>query len=90
MRVDRGGRADLFDTSFRYHNDAVGQLQCLVLVVGDEHAGHLHRLMQVAQPAAQFLAHLGVQRTKRLVQQQYCGLDRQSAGKRNPLALAAR
>ena len=47
-------------------------------------------LMQAAQPAAQFFAHLGVERAKRFVEQQHPGLDGQRARQRNSLALAAR
>jgi hypothetical protein len=43
-----------------------------------------------AQPAAQFLAHLGVERAERLVEQQHARLDGQRAGQRHALPLAAR
>src|SRR5450830_1028946 len=46
--------------------------------------------MQAAQPAAQFLAYLGVQRAERFVEQQYARLDGQGAGQRDTLALSAR
>jgi hypothetical protein len=46
--------------------------------------------VQPAQPAAQLLAHLGVERAERLVEQQHARLDRQSAGQRDALPLAAR
>jgi hypothetical protein len=46
--------------------------------------------VQLAQPAAQLLAHLGVQRTKGLVKQQHLGLDGQGTGQRDTLTLAAR
>ena len=38
---------------------------------------------------AQLLADLGVERAERLVEQQHLRLDRQRAGQRHPLALAA-
>ena len=47
-------------------------------------------VMQAAQPAAQLLAHLGIQRAEGLVKQQHLGLHRQGAGQGNALALAAR
>ena len=47
-------------------------------------------LVQAAQPAAQFLAHVGVERAKRFVQQQHPRLDGQRPRQRHPLALAAR
>ena len=46
-------------------------------------------VVQLAQPAAQLLAHLGVERAERLVEQQHARLDRQRAGERHALALAA-
>ncbi|MNR45528.1 hypothetical protein D3C85_1643830 [compost metagenome] len=44
--------------------------------------------MQPRQPAAQFLADLGIERTERLVEQQHLGLHRQGSGQCNTLALA--
>ena len=55
----------------------------------DEDAGDVQLVVQPAQPAAQLLAHLGVERAERLVQQQHLRLDRQRAGQRDALALAA-
>ena len=46
--------------------------------------------MQAAQPLAQLLADLGVERTERLVEQQDARLDRQRAGQRHALALPTR
>ena len=57
--------------------------------MGDEDAGDVQLVVQPAQPAAQLLAHLGVERAERLVQQQHLGLDRERAGERDALALAA-
>ena len=68
----------------------VGELERLLLVVGDEHAGQAEAPVQVAQPAPQVLPDLGVERAERLVEQQDARLDRERAGERHPLALAAR
>ena len=46
--------------------------------------------MQLAQPAPQGLAHLGIERTKGLVEQQHPGFNRQRPGQGDALALAAR
>ncbi len=46
--------------------------------------------MQAAQPAAQLLAYLGIERAERLVEQQHARLHRQGAGQRDALTLAAR
>ena len=46
-------------------------------------------MLEKTQPAAQLLAHLGVQRPKRFVEQQHARLDGQGARQRDPLALPA-
>ena len=46
-------------------------------------------VVELAQPAAQLAAHLGVERAERLVEQQHPRLDGQRAGQRHALALAA-
>ena len=68
---------------------AVGHLHGLLLVVGDQHGGHVQRVVQVAQPAAQLRAHLGVERAEGLVEQEDLGLDGERPGERHALALAA-
>jgi hypothetical protein len=45
--------------------------------------------MQTPQPRAQLRAHLRVERPERLVEQQHARLDRERAGERHALALAA-
>ena len=87
--VDLVGRADLLDPPLVHHHDAVGHFERLFLVVGDEDAGDVQLVVQPAQPAAQLLAHLGVERAERLVEQQHARLDRQRARQRHALALAA-
>jgi hypothetical protein len=83
-------RAFLLDLALVDDHHAVGHFQRLFLVVGHEDGGHMQLVVQAAQPAAQLLAHLGVQRAEGLVQQQHLGLDRQRAGQGDALALAAR
>ena len=85
--VDLFRRARLFDAAAVEHHHPVGHLHGLVLVVGDEHAGDVHLVMQASQPAAQFLAHLGIERPERLVQQQHLRLHGQGPGQRDALAL---
>jgi hypothetical protein len=72
-----------------HHHHAVGELERFFLVVGDEDGGVAGAVMDLAQPAAQLAAHLGVERAERLVEQQHLGFDRHGAGKRHALALAA-
>src|SRR5690606_4659304 len=68
----------------------IRELQCLLLIMGHEHAGEMEFLVQGTQPAAQILAHLGVQRAERLVQQQYLRLHGQCPSQGNTLLLSAR
>ena len=84
------GRADLLDAALVHDHDAVGHLERLLLVVGDEDAREVDLVVQPPQPAAQLLAHLGVERAERLVEQQHPRLDRERARERHALALAAR
>ena len=67
-------RADLLDAGLIHDDDAVGHLQRLVLIVRHQQAGHVDLVVQPAQPAAQALPHLGVERAERFVEQQHaCG-----------------
>ena len=50
----------------------------------------MNLLVQLAQPAPQLLAHLGVERAERLVEQKNAGLDGERARERDALALTAR
>src|SRR6185312_16768646 len=81
--------ADLFDAAFVHHRHTVGNFQGLFLVVGDEDAGDMNFVVQLAQPAAQFQTDLRIQRAEGLVEQQNAGLDRQGTGQCDPLALAS-
>ena len=54
--VDLVRTADLLDAAVVHHHHAVGDLERLFLIVGDEHAGDVDLVVQLAQPAAQLLA----------------------------------
>src|SRR3954447_6877342 len=82
-------RADLLDASLGEHDDPVGELQRLLLIVRHEHRGNMDLLVQLTKPAPQFLAYLGVERAERFVEQQNARLDGERACERNALALAA-
>ena len=81
--------ADLLQAAVVEDGDPVGELERLVLVVGDEDRGLAGAVVDLAQPAAQVLAHLGVERPERLVEEEHARLDRERAGERDALALAA-
>ena len=69
------------------HHHLVGELERLLLVVGDEHAGQAEPPVQVAQPAPQILPDLRIERAEWLVEQQDARLDR--VARAHALALAA-
>ncbi len=87
--VDLVRTADLLDAAFVHHRNPVGNFQRLFLIVGDEHAGDVNFVVQLAQPAAQFQTDFRVQRAEGFVEQQDAGLDRQRARQRDPLPLAS-
>ena len=89
MLVDLLGRIILLDVARVHHRNAVGDFERLFLIVGDENCRDLDRIMQFAQPAAQFPPHGGIERAEWLVQQQHLRLDGERAGERDALALAA-
>ena len=70
-------------------DDAVGELDRLLLVVGDEHGGVAGLVVDLAEPAAKVAPDLGVERAERLVEEEDARLDGKRAGKRHALALAA-
>ena len=72
-----------------HHDDLVGELQRLLLVVGDEQARHAELAVQLVEPAAQVLAHARVERAERLVEQQHLRPRRERACQRDALALPA-
>ena len=87
--VDLIGRADLLDAALVHDDDLVRELERLVLVVGDEQRRHAELAVQLVEPVPQVLAHPGVQRAERLVQQQHARTGRERAGERDALALPA-
>ena len=86
--VDLRRRADLLDAALVEHRDPVGDVEGLGLVVGDQHGGDVHLVVQPAQPRPQVLTDLGVQRAERLVEQQHLR-DRPPARGPAPCAGAA-
>jgi hypothetical protein len=70
-------------------DDAVGEFEGLVLVVGDEQGGHFGFVVELAEPFAQGFAHFGVEGAEGLVEQQHLRADGQGTGERDALPLAA-
>jgi hypothetical protein len=82
-------RAHLLDLPVVQHDDLLGDLHRLLLVVRHEHGRDVDLVVEAAQPGAQLLAHGGVERAERLVEQQHAGLHGERRGQRHALALAA-
>ena len=72
------------------HEDAVGQGDRLVDLVGDEQHGRAVAEEQLAHEVLHLDPGEGVEGGERLVEQQQLGLAHQGAGERHPLRLAAR
>ena len=87
--VEPVGAIDLLDAALRHDRDPVRHRQRFALVVGDVDEGDADLALDLAQFGAHVLAELEVERRERLVEQQHGRLDREGAGDRDPLALAA-
>ena len=81
-RIDLLRRARLLDAAAVQHRDLIGEVERLFLIVGDENGGQFQPLVQAAQPAAQILAHLRVERAEGLVEQKQFRFDGERARKR--------
>ena len=84
------GRALLLDLAVVHHHDVVGEFECLLLVVGDEHARHADLVVQPAEPLPQFDPHLRVERPEGLIEQQDLRPDGEGPGEGHPLPLPSR
>jgi hypothetical protein len=54
----------LLNTALVNHHNTVRHFQRLFLIVGDEHAGDMQLIMELAQPPPQILAYLRIKRTE--------------------------
>ncbi len=89
MAVDLLGRTQLLHHALVHQHHAIGEFERLFLVMRHEDRGDVQVVMELAQPAAEFLAHLGIERTEGLVEQQHLRLHGQRAGQRDALPLPA-
>ncbi len=89
MLVEGAGGAVLGDAAGIHDDDAVGDGQGFLLVVGDVDHGQAQRLLEGADLLAHVAAQLGVQVGQRLVEQQHLRLQHDGAGHRHALLLAA-
>ena len=90
LAIDLDRRRRLADLALAHHHDEVGHGHGLALVMGDDDGGDAEPLLQLAQFDLHRLAQLGVERRQRLVEQEQLRRQRQRAGNRHALALAAR
>ena len=73
-----------------HDDDAVGDLEGLLLVVGDEDARDADLIVEASQPAPQLLPDLGVEGPEGLVEQEDPRLDGEGPGQGDTLALPSR
>ena len=76
--VDLDRRRHLPDAALAHHDDQIGHGHRLALVVGDDDGGDAEPLLQLPQFDLHRLAQLGVERRKRLVEQEQLGRQRQA------------
>ncbi len=82
-------RPDLLDRALVHHDDAIRHRQRFFLVVRDHDRRDAEALLQIAHFAAQPLADLGIERGKRLIEQQQVRGSGERAGEGDALLLAA-
>ena len=87
--VELPGRGHLLDPAAVHHDDLVGDLHRLLLVVRHDQRRRPRLVVQAPQPQAQLLTDACVESAERLVQQQYPRIDRERARETHALALAA-
>src|SRR6185503_9093645 len=80
----------LLDPTLVHDGDAVGDLHRFFLVMRDEHGRDVNLVVETAKPGAQLLAHAGVERPERLVEEEDFWLDGQGPCQRHALPLSAR
>ena len=91
-RPGQGHLENLADAGLRAvgeHHDPVGEQQGLIHIVGHHHRGNTSLLADLHQLLLEIAAGEGIQGTKRLIQQQQLGPNRQGPGYGDPLLHAA-
>src|SRR5438445_8024449 len=85
--VDFVGCPDLLDNPKIHDRNTVGEIERLLLVVGDENGGEPGGIVNIAQRRAELDTHLGVESTERLVEQQHLRIDGEGGGEGEALTL---
>ena len=89
LLIERARVADLDQPALVHQRDAVGKPHRLGLVVRDDECRGAGLTQNLAQLDPQRLAQLGVEIGERLIEQKKLGRDRERAGERDALLLAA-
>ena len=71
------------------HDNAVGEFEGFILIVGDKESGDFGLVVKLAEPFAQGLAHFGIEGTEGLVEQQNLRAHGEGARASDALFLAA-
>ena len=87
--IEGFGIVQLRNLALEHHGDAVGHDQRLFLVMGHKDKGDAHLALQLDQFDLHHLAHLLVERGKRLIEKQHLGFEDQRARQCHALALPA-
>jgi hypothetical protein len=88
--VDLLWRAHLLEHAGVHDRNSIGHRERLALVVGDVAESDPHRSVEILQLSLQFRPQLEVERTKRLVEEQYVGSVDERPSERHTLLLSPR
>ena len=89
LRIHLGRGPDLLHHAVLHHHDAIGQRQCLVLIVGDVDGGAIELAVDAPNLRPRLDAQLGVEIGQRLVHEDQRRLDDDGAGDGHALLLSA-
>src|SRR6185437_14875209 len=90
LHINLEGRRDLFYDALVEDGDAIGQLECLFLVVRNKYRRDVDLLKQFADLLPQTRSNLRVESAEGFVKQKHFGLICQCPRDRDALLLAAR
>src|ERR1043165_5553885 len=82
-------RADLLDFAVIHHHDAVCDLECLLLIMGNKDAGDMNLVMQLPQPPTKLKTNFSIECAEGFIEQQHARFNGKGASQSNSLALAS-
>ena len=89
MVVDSLRCVDLLDISLTHNHDAIGQIECLLLLMGNKDHGGMKASLNVLQLLFHDLAHAHIQCADRFIQQYDFRIQRQCSCDCHTLLLSA-